>query len=301
VRLINTAYDNGITFFDHADVYAFGKCEELFGQVLKQSPGLREKITIQSMCGRVLQETPTPHAPDCPDLSRAHIVNAAEGSLKRLRIEHLDILLLHLPDALVEPEDVARAFDDLHRSGKVRYFGVSNHTVGQIELLRRYVRQPLVVNQVHIGLALSYPIADGLEISLQVAKGNHPVNESYLGLAGAGTLDYCRLHDIQIQAWSPLRRALRLDTTADAAPEVKQAVQLLLELARKKDTTPPALALAWLLHHPAGIVPITGTMNPEHLIENCAADRVTLSRQEWYALFAAAGEVRSRTLAGVEI
>jgi predicted oxidoreductase len=290
VRVINTAYDNGITFFDHADVYGFGKSETAFGEVLKQSPGLRDKIVIQSKCGQRLPSEWRPGNPIRLDLSRGHIVNSAEGSLRRLRTDHLDILLLHLPDALMEPEEVAKAFDELHRSGKVRYFGVSNHTAAQIELLKKYIRQPLVINQIRLGLAHSYPIADGIEFTLEVAKGSLEMHGAYWGVAGTGTLDYCRLHEIQIQAWSPLRSTV-LNSSGDATPELQRAAQLLADLARKTNTTPSAIALAWLLRHPAGIVPIIGSTSPEHVIENCAADRLTLSREEWYTLFASAAEI----------
>jgi predicted oxidoreductase len=291
-RLIHTAYDSGITLFDHANLYAFGKSEATFGQVLKQSPGLRDKIVIQSKCGQYFPEGSQLGDPVRVDLSRRHIVSSAEGSLERLSTDHLDILLLHLPDALAEPEEVAAAFDELNRSGKVRYFGVSNHTAAQIRLLKEYVRQPIVANQVHLGLAHSYLIADGLELTLEIVKGTTR-DHGYTGVAGTGTLDYCRRHGIQVQAWSPLRGDL-LNQPADAKPEIKQVAQRLAELAKQKDTTPSAVGLAWLLRHPFGIVPIIGATNPDHIIENCAADRVELSREEWYALFTAAAEIQSR-------
>jgi predicted oxidoreductase len=311
VRVIHTASEQGITLFDHADVYGFGKAETVFGEVLKRSPGLRDKIVIQSKCGQRFRGEPQASYPNRMDSSRAHIVRCVEGSLKRLGTDHLDLLLLHLADALLWPQEVAKAFDELEQSGKVRYFGVSNHTAGQIALLRKHVRQPLVVNQIQLGLAHSYAIADGLERTLEftqqdltrqaqeATQGKVKVNTTfhrvYTGLAGTGTLDYCRLHDIQIQAYSPLRGEL-LKPSADATPEVKHAAQVLAELAKEKNTTPSALALAWLLAHPAGIVPVIGAMNPAHLIDNCKADRVELSREEWYALFTAAAEIRSRAL-----
>lgn len=305
-RLVNTAYDNGITLFDLADVYALGNTEAYFGEVLKQSPGLRNKIVIQSKCGQRLPDEPEPDCPARVDASRDHIVSSAESSLKRLGTDHLDIYLLHAPDALVEPEEVARAFDELNRAGKVRYFGVSNHTAAQIALLQKYIGQPLVVNQVHLGLGHPYMISGGMEFTLEVleilkslvafTKGKaltHDRHHSFISLAEAGTLDYCRLHDIQIQAYSPLRGDL-LKAPPGATPQIKQLAQVLAELAKKKDTTPSAIALAWLLRHPAGIVPIIGASNPEHVIDNCSADRVLLSREEWYILFSAAAEVQSR-------
>lgn len=311
VRVINTAYDSGVTFFDHADVYGFGNAETVFGEVLKRSPGLRDKIVIQSKCGQRFQGEPGPRDPNRMDSSCEHIVRSAQGSLKRLGTDRLDILLLHLADALLRPDEVAQAFDELKQSGTVRYFGVSNHTAGQIELLRKHVRQPIVVNQIQLGLAHSYAIADCLERTLEFAqqdftrqaleatqgkvKVNTTFHHVYTGMAGTGTLDYCRLHDIQVQAYSPLRGNL-LSPSADALPEVKQCAQILAFLAREKNTTPAAVALAWLLAHPAGIVPVIGAMNPAHVIESCEADRVSLSREEWYSLFASTADLQSRTL-----
>lgn len=282
-RLIHTAVDQGITLFDHADLYAFGKCEAVFGEVLKQSPGLRNKLVIQSKCGQRFSAGGL-GSPIQADLRGEHIRSAVEGSLKRLGTDRLDILLLHAVDALVEPQEVAQAFEDLHRSGKVRYFGVSNYHASQIALLKKTVRQSLVVNQIQISLANPMPLTDGMQFTLQLAKGGRKLDEG-IGAAGDGTIDYCRVNDIQVQAWSPLRGLLRLP--ADASRQLKATSQLLAELARAKNTTPAAIALAWLLRHPAGIVPIFGGNKPEHLIEDSTADRVELSREEWYSLFAA--------------
>ena len=281
VILISIACDHGITLFDHSDVYKDGRSETTFGEVLKRVPGLRNRVVIQSKCG--LSTTPDPLLTDSPavDLSRAHILRAVEGSLKRLDVDHLDILLLHWPDALAEPEEIAGAFDDLARAGKVRYFGLSNHTVGQIELLRKFVHQPLITNQIHIGLNYCLPIADGPEYP----NGEHVLTN--------GILDYCRLHDIRVQAWSPLRGDL-LNPPASASPQIKEVAELLSQLAARKITTPSAIALAWLLRHPAGIIPVIGATNPAHIAENCAADKLELSRQEWYALYFAAMKLQSR-------
>ena len=292
VRLINVAYDNGITLFDHADIYGAGKCEEAFGEVLKHSPGLRDKIVIQSKCGIRLLADPRPSDPVRFDCSGEHIVNSVEGSLRRLRTDYLDIFLLHQPDALVEPEEVAKAFEGLHRSGKVRHFGVSNHTAAQIERLKKCVCQPLVANQIQLSLEHASLIADGMEANRnECARITH----SYTGVAG--TLDYCFLHDILVQTYSPLRGSL-LNPPVNSTPQVKQAAQALVDVAQKKNTTPSAVALAWLLRHPAGIVPIIGTTNAEHIVENCAADRVMLSREEWYTLFESAAGIGSLGLLG---
>ena len=287
VRILNIAYDNGITFFDLADHYGAGKSEAALGEMLKQSPGLRRKLVIQTKCGMIVPDGWTPGDP-LPsdsigaDLSHAHIVSAAEGSLMRLGTDHLDILLLHQPDALVEPEEVAQAFDELHRSGKVRYFGVSNHSVGQIELLKKSIRQPLVANQIQLGLAHCAPIGAPFQTGF------------------GGIVDYCRLHQMQVQAFSPLKgddifgSPSLLNVVADAPPAVKQAAQTLADLAKKRGSTPSAIALAWLLRHPAGIVPIIGATRPEHVIDNCTADRISLTRQEWYTLFYSAAAIQSQ-------
>ncbi|MBD9477970.1 aldo/keto reductase [Pseudoxanthomonas sp. PXM02] len=276
-RLVETALAHGITLFDHADIYARGKSEHIFGDVLRASPDLRDRMVLQSKCGIRFADDP-PGTPGRYDFSHAHIVASVEGSLSRLGVDHLDVLLLHRPDALVEPEEVARAFDDLHAAGKVRHVGVSNHTAGQIELLRRYVRQPLVANQVEVSLLHASLIDDGV-----VANTTGHVYAS-----AAGTLDYCRLHDIRVQAWSPLAGGKLATTSEFADPVVRGTSTLLRQLAEEKGVTPEAIQLAWLLRHPAGIQPIVGTTDPVRLAACCAADDVMLSREEWYALFTAA-------------
>jgi predicted oxidoreductase len=282
IPVIRAAYEQGITFFDTADVYGHGKSEEALGQVLKDIPGSRRRMVIQSKCsireGGVI------------DSSREHITEAVEGSLKRLGTDHLDILLLHWPDSLIEPAEVARAFDELQRAGKVRYFGVSNYSPYQIELLRKHLHQPLVANQIQLGLAHWYTEAGA-------SKGavTH-------GAEGVITLDYCRLQDIQVQAYSPLKGAnivkppnLLSPPPADAPAEVRKAAETLADVARSHDTSPAAIMLAWLLHHPAGIVPIIGATKVEHVIDNCAADRIQLTRAEWYSLLRAAAAIEQHT------
>jgi predicted oxidoreductase len=285
-RLIKTACEQGITLFDHADLYAFGKSEAVFGEVLKRSPGLREKLLVQSKCGQILSHGWKPGDPIGVDLSSKHILSAVEGSIRRLGIEHLDILLLHLPDALMEGDEIAEAFEVLRSSGKVRYFGVSNFNATQIQRLKKSVPQHLVVNQIHVGLGAIEPLVDGMEFTLAVTQGA-TANSRQMPAAGAGTLDYCLLHNIQVQAWSPLAGYL-LKLPAETPPRLKRVVPLLAELAEAKGSTPAAIALAWLLQHPAHIVPIIGPTNHKHIIEDCTADQVRLGRKDWYELFAAA-------------
>jgi predicted oxidoreductase len=284
VPVIEAAQEQGVTFFDLADVYGVGKAELALREVLKARPGLRQKIVIQTKCGDRFTEGGS------VDNSRAHILESVDGSLKRLGTDHLDVLLLHWPDSLVEPEEVAQAFDALKRAGKVRYFGVSNHNPTQIELLRKSVTQPLVINQIQLGLAHWYVMPERFKGAL-----TH-------GDEGVVTLDYCRLHGMQIQAYSPLRAGSiakppnLLNPGEDASAEVKKAGQLLTDIAKKNDVSPAAIMLAWLLHHPAGIVPIVGTTKAEHVKENCAADRVELTREEWYSLLHAAAQTLSPQL-----
>lgn len=284
-HLIQTACDAGITLFDHADIYYDGQSETVFGKILKQSPGLRHRVVIQSKCGIVSEgKPPLPPQSNALDLSYNHIVNAVDGSLGRLDTDYLDILLLHWPDALVEPDEVARAFDQLQRSGKVRCFGVSNHTSGQIGFLQKYVRQPIVINQIQMSLAYSDAVADGLDIT---EGGSAKVN---------GIMDYCRSHDVKIQAYSPLKGDF-LNPPENAPANLRDTIDLLNDIAIKQNATLPAVMLAWLLRHPAGIVPIIGPTAPAHLIEDCAADRLVLSRDEWYALYIRAAKLQARTVA----
>lgn len=293
-RLIQTAHACGITFFDHADVYGFGEAEALFGAVLKGSPGLRHRLVIQSKCGQVF----VPGWARWGDairvnLTRDHIVSAAEGSLMRLGTDYLDLLLLHAPSSLVRPEEVAAAFDVLHESGKVRHFGVSNHSLWQIEMLRRVIRRPLVVNQIRLGLSHCDALVDGAEFSVELGRG--AAGKQFVGISGSGTFDYCRLNGIQVQAWSPLRGEL-LAPPGAAGSEAPPIARKLAELANAKRIGPSAAALAWLLHHPAGIVPVIGATRAEHIVENCAADGVSLSDEEWYELLVAAADLKSRTM-----
>ena len=292
-ELIHAALDQGITLFDHADIYAFGKSELVFGQILKESPGLRDKMVIQSKCGHTFREGWKGGDPVGIDLSGSHIVNSVEGILRRLQTDRVDVLLLHIPSALIKPDEVAHAFDQLHQSGKVRYFGVSNFNATQTHLLKKVVRQPIIANQIALGLENSDPMIDGMEVALEVVKGGLSGYARYMSVSGPGTIDYCRTEDIQIQAYSPMPRWL-LSPKPDAKPAVKAAAGALAQVAQSKNSTPSAVALAWLLHHPAAIVPVIGTTKVEHIIDNCAATRVTLTDEEWYQLFAATADIKAR-------
>ncbi len=271
-NLIHTALDEGINFFDHADIYGGGKSEEVFSTAIGMNAGLREKMYLQTKCG-IRQ--------GMYDFSKEHILEAVNGSLKRLQTDYVDVLLLHRPDALVEPQAVAEAFDILQNSGKVKYFGVSNQNPMQIELLRRYVQQPIIANQLQLSIMFTGMIDRGINVNMKVDRSID---------RDGGILDYCRLHDITIQPWSPFQygffEGVFLDN--DKFPELNQKIN---EIAAAKGVPNTAIAIAWLLRHPARMQPIVGTTNANRLKDICKASDVTLSRQEWYEIYLAAGNM----------
>ncbi len=266
------AYNEGINFFDHADIYGRGKCEELFSGFWKQVP--RDQIILQTKCGIRPRDTPETGEPGRYDFSFEHIIRTVEASLSRLKTDYLDILLLHRPDALVSPEEVDRAFNELHGAGKVRYFGISNHNVLQIELLRKFVKQPLVTNQLQLSILHHYLVSEGVLVNV-VGKPS---------VLASGTLDYCRLHGISVQAWSPVARGIPLNPPAEAPQHLKDLAAYVKRLADGKGTTPEAILLAWILRHPANIIPIIGTVNVAHIKGSIQADKVSLTREEWYRM-----------------
>ncbi|MBD2845334.1 aldo/keto reductase [Paenibacillus sp. IB182496] len=271
-RLIRTSLEAGANFFDHADIYGAGACEEQFAEAVGMTPALRETMILQSKCGI---------RPGRFDFSKAHILSSVDGILKRLKTDYLDILLLHRPDTLVEPEEVAEAFDQLEQSGKVRHFGVSNQNPLQIELLRRYVKQPLVANQLQLSITNATMISSGFNVNME--------NESAVNRDGY-VLDYCRLHDITIQPWSPFQYGFFQGVFLDNAafPELNAKID---ELAAKYEVRNTTIAMAWLLRHPANMQPVTGTMNLERLSDCIRAADIRLTREEWYDIFRAAGNV----------
>ena len=215
------------------------------------------------------------------DWSREDILASAEESLKRLKTDYLDVLLLHRPDLLYDPQEVAEAFDELHSQGKVRFFGVSNVTPGQLELLKKYVKQPLVINQVQFSLDQTQLIDPGLYLNnLTTDRSTDRDN---------GLLDYCRLHDITIQAWSPLQFGMFKGCFVDH-PDFPELNRVLGTLGEKYGVPKTAVAIAWILRHPARMQAIAGTMNPQHLKDICAASGVHLTHHEWYELYLASGK-----------
>ena len=278
-RIVNLCLENGINSFDHADVYGTagmrGECEQLFGQVLKENPGLRDKVYIQSKCGICKSEQ------DYYDFSKEHILEAVDGILTRLQTEYLDALLLHRPDTLMEPEEVADAFETLHKAGKVRYFGVSNMNPGQVELLERAVDAPLVFNQLQLSIAHCPMIDTGLSVNNRI-----PQAVDYEG----GILEYSRLKAMTIQAWSPFQKGLfegPFLTDRETYGELNAYID---QLAEKYNVTNTAIAVAWILRHPAHMQVILGTTNQKRIADACQGADITLTREEWYTLYAKAGK-----------
>jgi predicted oxidoreductase len=276
---VRAALDQGINFFDHADIYERGKREEVFSHIWAEVPSLRDKVVLQSKCGIRYAGSPDARAPKRFDFSYEHILRAVESSLQRLKTDHLDVLLLHRPDALVEPEEVARAFDHLHRAGKVAFFGVSNHTAAQIQLLQTCVDQPLIANQLELNVLHAYLINDGIVLNR---------SDAGVTLRGEGTLEFCRMQNITVQAWGPLAHGDVSGRSLDnAEARVTKTAALVAELAEEKGVGKEAIVIAWLLRHPARIQPIIGTTQPARIAAACQADEIELSREEWYSLFIA--------------
>lgn len=277
--IVRSALDQGINFYDHADIYCRGKSEEAFAGIWKRASNLRQRIYVQSKCGICFEGDPDPAFPQRFDFSYEHIMRSVEGSLKRLQTDYLDVLLLHRPDPLVEPEEVARAFDALHGSGKVRYFGVSNHTAAQIALLRKFVKQPIVFNQVAFNVVHTHMLDEGI-----VFNQDRPGRSERNG----GTIEYCRQHDIMIQAWGALAWGRLTGGARSPLNETQsKAAAAIADMAKAKGVSGEAILVAWLLRHPAKIQPIIGTTNAERIRASCEGDGVTLTREEWYTLFIA--------------
>ncbi len=268
--LIHTALDEGVNFFDHADIYGGGQSEAKFAEALGMNASLREQMILQTKCGI---------RKGAFDFSKEHILEAVDGSLKRLQTDYVDVLLLHRPDALVEPEEVAEAFTILQDSGKVNYFGVSNQNPMQIELLKKFVKQPIVFNQLQFSITNTGMIDAGINVNMEIDAS---INRD------GSILDYCRLNDITVQPWSPFQygffEGVFLDN--EKFPELNAKID---ELAAAKGVTNTAIAIAWILRHPAHMQPIVGTTNPQRLKDLCKASDITLTRHEWYEIYLAAG------------
>jgi predicted oxidoreductase len=271
-HFVQTALELGANFFDHADIYGGGACEEIFADAIHMNADIREKIILQSKCGI---------RKGMFDFSKEHILHSVDGILKRLNTEYLDTLLLHRPDALMEPEEVAEAFDILESSGKVRHFGVSNQNPMQIQLLQKYVKQPIVANQLQLSITNANMISNGINVNME--------NESAINRDGS-VLDFCRLNDITIQPWSPFQYGFfeGVFLGNEKFPELNQKID---EIAAKYEVSNTTIAIAWLLRHPAKMQPVIGTMNVDRLKECCKASEINLTREEWYEIYRAAGNI----------
>jgi predicted oxidoreductase len=271
IKAVLTAYDAGYTLFDHADIYCSGVAETIFGQVLSENPGLREKMVIATKCGIRFRGAPNPDSPQRYDFSAEHIIQSCEKSLVRLNTDVIDLYQLHRPDYLMNPEEIAEAFTKLHQKGKVRFFGVSNFTASQVDLLRSTSSNIRLtsVHQVEISLLNRYAMETGL-------------------------LDQCQIQRMTPLAWSPLAGGVLGDSYTPTAADLKKFPTLedthrtLDEIAHEHQTTRSVVALAWLLKHPSGIIPIVGSVRPERIRQFTQADEVNLSREEWYKLLLAA-------------
>ncbi len=268
---LNTALESGINYFDHADIYGRGRCEEVFGKALARNKSLCDKMIIQTKCSIV---------PGVMyDFSKEHIISSVEASLKRLGIDCIDVLLLHRPDLLMEPEEVAAAFTKLQNEGKVKNFGVSNHSPMQIELLKKYVEQPLKINQMRLSIANATMISSGANVNL---CNNDGINyDGYLR-------DYCRLNEITIQPWSPLQQGF-IKSCFLNEEKFSDINKTLAELGEKYGITQAGMAIAWLLRLPEKTQPIVGTTKPERIKAVAEAADVTLSREDWYRIYREAG------------
>ena len=273
--LVGAGRDAGITMIDHADIYggAMHVCERRYAEALRLTPADRAEVVIQTKCGIV--------PPDGFDFSYEHIIESVDGSLAALGTDYIDILLLHRPDALVEPEEVARAFDELHAAGKVRHFGVSNHTPGQIELLKTAVTRPIVANQVQLSIPHAPLVAQG--VAANMAGLDQSITRDI------GLLDYSRLNGITLQAWSPYQGGFFTGVFVGDRENFAELNDVLDELASTYGVTANGIATAWITRHPAQMQVVLGTTTPSRVAEAAAGADVVLSRADWYALFRAAG------------
>lgn len=270
-ELIDVSMEAGINFFDHADIYAGGEAEAEFGKVL--TPKLRSEMVIQTKCAI--------RPGICYDFSKEHILKSVDGSLQRLNTDYIDILLLHRPDALMEPEEVAEAFSALKKAGKVRCFGVSNHNPMQMELLNSCLEEPLCVNQIQYSVAHCPAIDAGLNVNIH--------NDAGCNRDGS-VIEYCRLKKMTIQAWSPFQYGMfeGVFIGSEKFPELNKVMD---RLAEKYQVTPNAIAVAWIMRHPANIQTIVGSTSAKRVQDISKASDVCLTRDEWYEMYLSAGKL----------
>jgi predicted oxidoreductase len=272
-QFVHTALEEGINFFDHADIYGGGDCESHFAKSVQMNASLREKMIIQSKCGI---------RKGFFDFSMEHILNSVDVILKRLQTDYLDVLLLHRPDTLMEPVEVAAAFEALYDQGKVRHFGVSNFNPMQIELLQKEIPDPLIINQLQFSIAHTPMVDSGLTVNMHT---NQSVN--YEG----SVLEYCRLKDITIQAWSPFQKGFFEGPFLGDNEKYAKLNQVIDRIADKYNVTNTAVAVGWITRHPANMQVILGTTNVQRLKDSCKGSELPLTREEWYEIYQAAGNI----------
>lgn len=280
-KIIRTALEEGINYFDHADVYGSpgrrGECEEIFSKAIElNSPAVRESMFIQSKCGIVKSETGS------YDFSKEHILSAVDGILKRLDTDYLDFLLLHRPDSLMEPEEVAEAFEKLYTEGKVRHFGVSNQNPMQVELLQKYIPYKLEVNQLQLSIAHCPMIDSGISVNM---GADQSVNRE------GSVLEYSRLKDMTIQAWSPFQKGFFGGPFLGDMEQYGELNKTIDRIAKKYEVTNTAIAVAWITRHPANIQVILGTTNPQRIKDACKGSDIPLTRDEWYEIYQKSGKI----------
>lgn len=275
-NLVSAARDAGINYFDHADIYGGERhgCERRFGDAVAFTPAEREAVVIQSKVG--IRD-------GYFDFSKQHILTTVDESLAALKLDYLDALLLHRPDTLVEPEEVAAAFDELHAAGKVRHFGLSNHTPGQTELLKKHVAQPLAINQVQLSITHSPIIAQGVAANMSGVAQSTSID--------LGMLDYSRLNDITLQAWSPFQKGFFDGVFLGDRENFAELNDVIDELAAKYSVPVEAIAVAWITRHPANMQVVLGTTRIERVRDAALGSDLPFTREEWYRLFTAAGHL----------
>ena len=278
VKALETAHDTGINFIDSSDIYGHGKSEEIFGEALEKSSLSRDDFYIQSKTG-IFEDESQNFKTTRYDFSKEHIIKSVDGILSRMKIDYLDSLLLHRPDALMDPAEIAAAFDELQKDGKVRHFGVSNFNPMQVELLQAGLSQKLLINQLQLSVMHTGPIDFNIHTNMTDARSiDHD----------RGVLDYSRLHNMTVQAWSPFQYG-QIEGNFIGNPMFPEVNDVLQKLADKKGVSKNAIAAAWILRHPAIGQVIIGTMTPEHIVDSAKGADVSLTAQEWYDIYLAAG------------
>ncbi|MHB8127584.1 MAG: aldo/keto reductase [Mobilitalea sp.] len=270
---VNSALEEGVNFFDHADIYGGGECETHFAKSVQMNAALREKMIIQSKCG--IRD-------GFFDFSKEHIMNSVEGILSRLQTDYLDVLLLHRPDTLMEPDEIANAFTALYDQGKVKYFGVSNFNPMQIKMLQKAIPDPLVFNQLQLSIAHTPMIDNGLTVNMHT---NQSIN--YEG----SVLEYCRYNEITIQAWSPFQKGFFEGPFLGDMEHYAKLNEVMDRIAAKYGVTNTAVAVGWITRHPANIQVVLGTTNVKRMKDACKGSELPLTREEWYEIYKAAGNM----------